>query len=154
MHKVLTAAFVACLSISPVFAGALILQIDNPQSSSEAAAKHAVVLARVTQCMSPEKTVVSATAEGIVHGLRRSVPLNLIHLSTPGLYAVSQDWSNEGTWAVRLVVTNPDYGKYVTSAIVPVGVPTGDAFRAAAVTQLYHVPTEEDIAGVLGQNRH
>jgi hypothetical protein len=80
MPKTLTAAIVACLSISPVFAGALILQIDNPRSISEAVAKHAVVLARVTECKSPEKTVVSATAEGVVHGVRQSVPLNLIHL--------------------------------------------------------------------------
>jgi hypothetical protein len=150
MLKALTAAIVASLSISPVFAGALVLQIDNPRSSPEAAAKNAVVLARVTECMSPEKTVVAATAEGVVHGVRQSIPLNLIRLSTPGLYAVTQDWSNEGTWAVRIVVSNPDYGRYVTSAIVPVS----DALHAAAVTQLYRVPTEQDIAAVLTQNRH
>jgi hypothetical protein len=149
MHKVLTAAIVAFLSTSSVFAGALVLQIDNPRSSPEAAAKNAVVLARVTECQSPEKTVVAATAEGVVHGVRQSIPLNLIRLSTPGLYAVTHDWSNEGIWAVRIVVTNPDYGKYVTSAIVP----AGGAFRAAGVTQLYRVPTEEDIAAVLAQNR-
>ncbi len=77
MKRILTATTVAFLSISPFFAGALVLQIDNPRSSPEAAAKNAVVLARVTECMSPEKTVVAATAEGIVHGMRQSIPLSL-----------------------------------------------------------------------------
>jgi hypothetical protein len=149
MHKVLTAAIVAFLSISPAFAGALVLQVDNPRSSPEAAAKNAVVLARVTECMSPEKTVVAATAEGVVRGVRQTIPLNLIRLATPGLYAVARDWSNEGTWAVRIVVRNPDYGTYVTSAIVPVAGP----FHAEAVTKLFRVPTEEDIATVLAKNR-
>ena len=94
------------------------------------------------------KTVVSATAEGLVAGIRRSVPLKLIPLST-GFYGVAREWPSEGTWAVKFVVTNPDYGKYVTAALVRTG---GAAPRKGMVQHLYRVPTEEDISLVLKQN--
>jgi hypothetical protein len=145
MRKILPAAIAVCLSISPVFAGALLLSIENPNTDPEAAAKHAVVLARVTECKSPEKTVVIATAEGVVAGERRSLPLKLIRLATPGLYAVSRDWPAEGKWAVSVVVTNPDYGRYVTAAVVPIGKPE-------SLQQFHRVPTLADIAASLGQS--
>jgi hypothetical protein len=154
MRKMLTApiaslVIAAGLSTSPLFAGALVLTIENPQTNPEAAAKNAVVVARVTECKSPEKTLVTATAEGIVNGKRQTVPLQLIHLSTPGVYAVSPGFANDGAWAVKLVVTNPDYGKYVTSALVPAG---GAPFRKESVRQFYNIPTEQDITAVLTHN--
>jgi hypothetical protein len=90
----------------------------------------------------------------VVHGLRKSVPLNLIRMSSPGVYAVPPIWAKEdgakeGTWAIRIVVTNPDYGQYVTSALVP----ASGNFEASAIKQLYRAPTEGDIAAVLAQNR-
>ena len=91
--------------------------------------------------MSPEKTVVAATAEGVVAGVRKKHSADPDPpVDAPWVHAVTQVWSAEGTWAVRIVVSNPDYGKYVTSAIVPVG----EAFHAAAVRQLYRVPAEEE----------
>ena len=154
MRKLLTApiaslAIVACLSTAPLFAGALILEIDSPQANPEASSRHALVLARVTECKSPEKTVVTATAEGIVSGKRQSIPLKLIQLSTPGLYAVSRDWPIEGKWAIKLVVTNPDYGKYVTAVVVPAG---NEPFRKDSVQHFFRIPTEQDVASVLSQN--
>jgi hypothetical protein len=155
MRKMLTAriaslAIATVLSISPLFAGALVLAIEDPRANPEAAANNVVVLARVTECQSPEKTLVTATAEGIVNGKRQTLPLKLIHLSTPGVYAISPGFANNGgAWAVKLVVTNPDYGNFVTAALVPAGV---GPFRKGSVRQFYNIPTERDIAAVLTHN--
>jgi hypothetical protein len=108
------------LLAAPLFAGALVLEIGNPSANPEAAAKHAVLVARMTACKSPEKTTVTARAEGLVNGTRQSIPLKVIPLSTAGTYAVTKEWPAEGTWTVRMIATNPDYKDYATSVVVPI----------------------------------
>ena len=105
---------------APLFAGALALEIGNPSANPEAMAKHAVLVARMTACTSPEKTTVTASAEGIVDGVRKSILLKIVPLSTAGTYAVVREWPAEGSWAVRMVATNPDYKDYATSVVVPI----------------------------------
>src|SRR5580704_2703611 len=96
-RKVFTAVLFAALA-TPLFAGALALEAGDPNANPEAQAKKAVVMARITACHSPEKTVVTATAEGIVNGKRQTIPLKVIRLSEPGAFAVAQTWPREGTW--------------------------------------------------------
>src|SRR4051812_7915987 len=108
-RQVLPVVLSAALLTSPLLAGALLLRVADPQTNIEAQAKHAVVMAQMTSCHSPEKTVVSATAEGILAGKRTTLPLKVIKLSTPGMFAVTREWSSEGVWAVRMVATNPEY---------------------------------------------
>jgi len=67
-------------------------------------AKNAVVVARITACSSREKTIVTATAESISGGKRISIPLKVTNLATAG--------PKEGTWAIVMVATNPDYMDY------------------------------------------
>jgi hypothetical protein len=149
MHKLQMAAIAACLSVAPVFAGALVLEVGSPAGNPEATAKSAVVVARVTACKSPEKSSVTATAEGVVHGKRQSIPLKVIYLATPGTFAVAREWPKEGTWAVKMVLTNPDYKDYSSAVLVPI---RNDAFSTGAVKHIYHPPTPEEIDSVLAQN--
>ena len=104
---------------APLFAGALVLEIGNPSANPEAVAKHAVLVARMTACKSPEKTTITASAEGIVDGMRKSIPLKIVPLSTAGTYAFTREWPAQGSWAVRMVATNPDYKDYAASVLVP-----------------------------------
>lgn len=134
------------LVAAPVFAGALALEVGNPAANTEAQSKHAAVLVRTTACHSPEKTEITASAEGIVNGVRRSVPLKVIPLSTPGTFVVTHEWPSEGTWTVKIVARNPEYKNYATGVIVP--------FRAnsidwASVQHYFHEPTGGDVASVL-----
>lgn len=147
-RKVLTAVFSAALFAAPLFAGALMLEVADPQTNPEALAKHAVVLARVSACSSPEKTVVSATAEGIVDGHRKTLPLKPIKLATPGWYAVTREWPDDGVWSVRIVVTHPDYKNYATGAVVPV---QKDTYVRAGAKQFYRAPTDADVDAALKQ---
>jgi hypothetical protein len=105
---------------APLFAGALVLEIGNPGANPEALAKHAVLVARMTACKSPEKTTVTATAEGIVNGTRRSIPLKVVPLSTAGTYALMREWPATGTWTVKMIAVNPDYKDYAASVVVPI----------------------------------
>jgi hypothetical protein len=115
MRKLLIAAILA----APLFAGGLTLQVDDPRSNREAIAKNAVIVAHITACHSPEKTTVTAVAEGMVDGQRQSIPLKVINLSEPGAFAISRQWPQQGTWTVKMTATNPDYPNYANSIVVP-----------------------------------
>jgi hypothetical protein len=134
---------------APLFAGTLALEIGNPSANPEAMAKRAVLVARMTACTSPEKTTITASAEGIVDGMRKSIPLKIVLLSTAGTYAITREWPAEGTWAVRMVATNPEYKNYAASVLVPMDK---GALQWASVRHYYrHPPAEAEVAAVLGE---
>jgi hypothetical protein len=146
MRSFLTAVLATAFAAIPVFAGALTLQTDDPASNPEAVAKHAVFAAHITACHSPEKTIVTATAEGIVNGKRVTTPLTVIRLSEPGAFAVTRQWPQTGTWVVKMIATNPDYKDYATSIVAPAD--SGPANRAKAKV-FYHAPSADEINSVL-----
>ena len=80
--------------------------------------KDAGMAVRVENCADVASSHVTATAEGIVNGARRSVPLRLVAATTPGAYAVSRDWPWEGAWVVHLT---GHCGASTASAVVPFG---------------------------------
>ncbi|HEX4228690.1 MAG TPA: hypothetical protein VHZ07_08470 [Bryobacteraceae bacterium] len=139
-------AFAVCTLAAPLFAGALLLQVGNPAANPEALEKHAVLVARTTACHSPERTTVTATAEGVVNGVRKTIPLKVIPLSTAGTFAVTREWPNQGTWAVKMIATNPDYKDYATAVVVPI---ERDLGQLGAVKHYFHAPTEAEVSSSL-----
>jgi hypothetical protein len=146
--RVLPVVLSAALLASPLLAGALLLRVADPQTNREAQAKHAIVMAQMTSCHSPERTVVSATAEGILAGKRTTLPLKVIKLSTPGMFAVAQEWPSEGVWVVRMVVANPEYKDYATGLVVPV---SKDTWIRASAKEFFRAPTDDDVSSALKQ---
>jgi len=146
MRKLFYYAVSAAFITVPVFAGALTLQVDDVRSNSEAMARNAAVAAHITACHSPEKTVVTATAEGIENGKLRSIPVKVIALGRPGEFAVVRQWPAEGRWTVTMVATNPDYRNYATSVVVPIH--DGVASRAEAKV-FYHAASQQEIYSVV-----
>lgn len=145
--KILTKSLCALpLLAAPSFAGALLLQVGNPTSNPEAARNHAVLLARTTACHSPGETKIVATAEGVVNGTRKSLPLTVIPLSPDGTFGVTHEWPAEGTWAIQLVATNPEYQNYATSVLIPV---RHDSVQFPAAKHYYHAPTAAEVASAL-----
>ncbi len=57
---------------------------------------------RAEGCADPAKAQITGTAEGIVSGARRSVPVRLVPATAVGAFAVSRDWPREGAWVVNL----------------------------------------------------
>ena len=107
--------------------------------------KKAVFLVRPLACDDPTAVVMTGTAEGIVNGVRQSVPLELVTLQTPGVHAIQRQWP-DGQWVIALTGTCP--GREATaSAIVPLA-PTGQFVRAKAKFSQY-ASTAADIEAAL-----
>jgi len=140
-----TALLIPALT-APLFAGALTLEIVHPDSDMEAVAKHAAVVVRTTACNSPEKTVMTGTADGTVNGKRESIPLQLTPLSKAGEFAVGRAWPAKGTWVIRVTARNPDYRNYATGVLITVHDNEPD-WRS--VRRLYRAPTGSDVAAAL-----
>jgi hypothetical protein len=138
--------FALSILAAPLFAGALLLEIGNPAANQEALAKQAVVVARITACHSPGKTTVTATAEGLVNGVRNSIPLKVIPLSTAGTFAVAREWPEQGTWAVKMIATNPDYKDYATSVVIPI---QKNLVQLETVKHYSHAATSAEVSAAL-----
>ena len=117
------------------------LQVGPPVAGSSQQTKKAMLVVRSGGCADPAKARITATAEGLVKGVRRSLPLTLEPLRTPGVHSLPREWSNGGgVWIVSLVGTCA--GK-TAGAIVALG-PT-DTYRRESVRLLGHRATAEEI---------
>ena len=92
--------------------------IGSPVAAQDFRAKVAAFVFRTQGCADPAKSQISATAEGLVKGVRRSVTLNVQAMAKPGVYAVYQTWGAEGQWVVNLKGFCQDAN---AGAIVPFG---------------------------------
>jgi hypothetical protein len=91
--------------------------IGSPVASQQFQFKAASFVFRTEGCDSATPQV-SATAEGMVKGERKSVELKVAPGSKPGIYAVFQNWPPEGQWLVNLKGT---CGNFSAGALVPIG---------------------------------
>lgn len=122
-------AFALLLFSLPAMAGGFYVELGNPSASKDAAAKNAFAIARLIGCHHPERGNVTATAEGVVNGQRKSVPVNVVPLSTPGMFALAQTWPAEGKWVLLVAGNHPEING-TTSTLVR--VKGGDYDRASA----------------------
>src|SRR5882672_2063950 len=90
------AAVVVVAGAQWALAGGFFLTIGNPVAANVPQAKGAVLVVRPDGCHEPAKAKITGAAEGIGNGARRSVPLKLTALPTPGVYAVNREWPAEG----------------------------------------------------------
>jgi hypothetical protein len=116
------------------------LQIGAPIAGNAQGAKSSLLVVRPGGCADPAAAQITAMAEGLVDGERRSMPLTVFELPTPGVHAVPKGWAKHGVWVVSLVGTCA--GK-TAGAIVP--VEPNATFRRDAVTLLARRPTPAEI---------
>jgi len=109
---------VFCAVIALAHPQAFTFTIGSPVASQDVRAKSAAFVFRTEGCADPAKSQISGTAEGVVKGARRSVPLNVTAMSKSGVYAVYQNWPPEGDWVVNLKGTCASAS---AGAIIPVG---------------------------------
>jgi hypothetical protein len=67
--------------------------------------KDVVFVVRPLGCVDPAGASITATAEGLLDGSRRSLALRLVPLPTPGVRAVSGNWPDGGVWVIRVAGT-------------------------------------------------
>jgi hypothetical protein len=92
--------------------------IGSSVAAQDFRSKAATFVFRTEGCSEPAKAQISATAEGLVKGERRSVALKIASMSKPNVYAVFQSWPQEGEWVVNLKGT---CAGTTAGAVVPVG---------------------------------
>lgn len=98
-------------------AGGFQLSIEAPADASAHKVKEAVLIVGTYGCHKPADAILSATAEGVVNGQRRSLPLELVYDST-GVYAVKQQWPSEGSWVLSIT---GEYNGITSTLIVDLG---------------------------------
>jgi len=136
--------FIAALALADGFT----FNIGNPVASGDYRSKTALFVFRTEGCADPAKAQISGTAEGLIKGMRRSVPLNLAKLSQPGVYGVNKSWTADGAWVVSLSGTC-DHAS--AGAIIPIG-PGG--FIRDSSKLLPHSPTNAEIEASLKALAH
>lgn len=103
--------------VGVALAGGFQLAVEMLNSTNDPQLREAALLVRPYGCHQPANAVLSATAEGLVDGQRRSLPLQLTPSST-GVYVIKQQWPSKGVWA--LAITGR-YNGLTSSALVELG---------------------------------
>ena len=124
------------------------ISIESPVNPMDPATHDAVFLAHVMTHSGPANVGdITARAEGIVAGARRSVPVTLSETGTPGVFAVKRQWPADGSWIVVLTA----YGS--TTALVAIDHSGGVAFARVPVQsgdhRLPQTPTVAQIDSTL-----
>ena len=122
-------AMVALVVAAPLFAQKFAFTIGNTVAAQDFRAKAAAFVFRTEGCADPAKAQISGTAEGLLKGTRKSLPIQVVAMTQPGVYAVNQGWPAEGDWVVNLKGTcasaNAGESKAprldVAGALVPIG---------------------------------
>ena len=139
-------AMVIALVGASAFAGALLLQVGNPEENPEAKALNAALVAQSTACHEPAKSVVSANLVELVNGELRRTPLKVVALKEPGTFAVIGKIPAGSV--VDVAVSNPEYVNYQPRVIVRANA---SGLQWAGVKRFYSKPpTDNDIKAALG----
>ena len=80
------------------------ISIEYPANPLDRTTRGAYLLVHAFHHGTPVAMPVRGTAEGIVDGKRRTVPLDFAGTSRPGVYALSRQWPAEGRWMLVISV--------------------------------------------------
>ncbi|MBW8838505.1 MAG: hypothetical protein JF602_01420 [Gemmatimonadetes bacterium] len=122
---VLAASSFALAAAAPTF-GPPWISIETPPNPFDATSRGAFLVVHTYHHGEVVASGVSGSAEGIVAGARRTIPLVFDTTTRRGSYALRKQWPSEGTW---MLVIN-----------------TGG--RAQGVTALVDISSQGDVAGV------
>jgi len=104
---VLSCAAIAALASSSiagsVFKSPAWLSIEAPVNPYDAATRGQALLVH-TQLVQGSARLgdLSGTAEGLVNGARRSIPLRFDSIARPNTFGVRRQWPAEGAWLLRI----------------------------------------------------
>lgn len=133
------------LSTMAVWAGALVVEVGNPQANPEAKGLNAAVVARVTACHEPGKSTLTASSVRYEGGAMVRTPLQVTALRTPGMFAIAG--TVPAGSVIDLAVTNPEYANYQPRVLLRSdarGVQWGSVKRFFSTP-----PTDSDVKSLL-----
>jgi hypothetical protein len=94
------------------------ISIETPPNPYDQASRGAFLVVHTFHHGDAVASGVTGTAEGVVSGARRSVPLTFEKASRPGSYVLRKQWPADGTW--MLVINTGGRAEGVT-ALVDIG---------------------------------
>jgi hypothetical protein len=108
--RFLAAGLAAAILSTPVSAGTMFrVEVGSPialgvtKYFKKNDPKKVVLAVRGVVCQDLSNVQITGTAEGVVAGKRRSLPLALTPVEPAGaVYAIQQQWPPEGTWLLHL----------------------------------------------------
>ena len=95
------------------------ISIEYPVNPYDATTRDAYLVVHAFHHGTPVGFPVSGTAEGLVNGQRRTIPLAFTATSRTGTYALRRQWPDAGTWTLVIGVAQGPEDR--VSAIVDIG---------------------------------
>ena len=111
-----------------------------------------VLLVHAYSCHAPTDATVRASAEGMVNGKRKTIPLEMKPTGATGVYSVARQWPAEGSW---VLVFSIDRGGQTTALVkldgkgMPSFTSSGRELTASSLRTVSGYAKERDIASVL-----
>lgn len=112
-----TSVAVIALGASSMF-GPPWISIETPPNPYDRASRGAFLVVNTFHHGDASAAGVTGTAEGLVDGARRSVPLSFDATSRPGSYALRKQWPTDGVW---MLVINTGGRTDGATAVVELG---------------------------------
>lgn len=111
------------------------LSIESPVNPWDPASRGVAFYVRaLLREGTPQVAELTGTADGLVGGARRSVPLEFAATNRPGVFSVRRSWPTEGAWVLRVSLQS-------TTALVTLD-------REGSVASV-RIPTERTSGGVI-----
>lgn len=108
----------ALLTASPALAGPPWISVEIPANQIDPETRGAFLTVRTYHHATPRGLVMRGTAEGLVGGRRRSVPLSYRSTRQTGVHALERSWDTAGVWVLDIRAAD---GHFEISALVGVG---------------------------------
>ena len=144
MSRFATFAAAFLIALPALAGGNMVLTIGRAEATSDPAAKDAFILVRPDGCADPEAVKITAIAEGLVNGQRRSVPVAVVPLSKRGTFAIRRTWPSEGKWILHVTGSS---GNLQATTLVPVNA--DGSFDRAGIRQLRGKAAAADLDAAL-----
>lgn len=141
MTRFLIGALAAALSAgthatpaTSAVAGPPWISIEYPVNPYDETTRDAYLVVHAFHHGTPATFPVSGTAEGLVNGQRRTIPLEFKMTSRTGTFALARQWPTQGTWTLVIAVAQGPEDR--VSAVVDIG--------ADGQVAKVNVPTRKD----------
>jgi hypothetical protein len=97
------------------------ISIEIPANPWDQTTRGAYLLVHVFHHGLPMQVQPTGTAEGLVNGQRRSVPLSFEKAGRPGVYTLRNQWGGTGRWVLVITVSQGAHeGEDIVQAVVEV----------------------------------
>ena len=113
------------------------------QVTAQPSADGLLVVVRTFRCGTPSSFTVHGTAEGVVVGQRKTIPLTIERAAEEGVFTVARQWPAEGKPALVFSVE----GSHAVSTIAE--LEPGATIRIARQKATFEKPTPADVQAVL-----